>query len=243
MRKTYQYLVAFSLTTVVFASCHQHDSNSPGYEYTPDMYRSPAIEAYVDYGLDPWILEGGHAEAEAQRLQTNRLAAMQPVAGTIPFSSDPDKAMFNFPYSFPNTMAGYDSAGVYLRNPIEWSEEVVAEGGELYNRMCAHCHGETGAGDGTVVTNSVMGYAVPNDFKKDVMMGLNEGHMFHAISYGKGMGMGAHASQLSKEERWKVVHFIRTAFQDKDPNSHNWTPGGEVIPEETIVEQDTTSTP
>ena len=30
------------------------DPNSPGVEYMPDMYRSPAIEAYVDYGQEPY---------------------------------------------------------------------------------------------------------------------------------------------------------------------------------------------
>ena len=223
MKRTYKYLAAcaLGLTAVVMTSC-QHDENSPGWEYRPDMYRSPSVEAYVDYGQDPWQV--GHETAEQQRLQTDRLAAMEPVEGTIPFSEDPAKAIFNFPYPYPITEAGYDSAGANLRNPIEWSEEVVAQGGEIFKRMCHHFHGEGGAGDGTVIQNSSQGYAVPNDFSKDNMMMLNEGHMFHSISYGKGMGMGAHASQLSKEERWMVIHFIRTKFQGKEPNSHNWTP-------------------
>jgi len=40
---------------------------------------------------------------------------------------------------------------------------------------------------------------------------LTEGKMFHTITYGKGL-MGSHSSQLNKEERWKLVHYIRTAF-------------------------------
>ena len=34
---------------LLLPSC-QSDPNSPGTEYMPDMYRSPAIETYVDYG-------------------------------------------------------------------------------------------------------------------------------------------------------------------------------------------------
>jgi hypothetical protein len=40
--------------------------------------------------------------------------------------------------------------------------------------------------------------------------------MFHTITYGKGL-MGAHAPQLNKEERWKLVHFIRAKFMGKTP--------------------------
>ena len=36
---------------------------------------------------------------------------------------------------------------------------------------------------------------------------LSAGKIFFSITYGKGL-MGAHASQLSKEERWKVVHHV-----------------------------------
>ena len=35
--------------------------------------------------------------------------------------------------------------------------------------------------------------------------------MFHTITYGKGL-MGSHAPQLYKEERWMLVHYIRSEF-------------------------------
>jgi len=35
--------------TALFMGCSS-TPDSPGLEYMPDMYRSPAIEAYVDYG-------------------------------------------------------------------------------------------------------------------------------------------------------------------------------------------------
>jgi hypothetical protein len=41
---------------VLLASCGG-DPNSPGVEYMPDMYRSPAMEAYVDFGQDPYHFE------------------------------------------------------------------------------------------------------------------------------------------------------------------------------------------
>lgn len=57
--------------------------DSSGLEYMPDMYRSPAIEAYVDYGQDPYQV--GEDVASAQR---QIQSARKPVAGTIPFSPE-----------------------------------------------------------------------------------------------------------------------------------------------------------
>ena len=37
---------------------------------------------------------------------------------------------------------------------------------------------------------------------------LPEGKIFFSISYGKNL-MGPHASQLSQEERWKIVRYIQ----------------------------------
>ncbi len=42
------------------------------------MYRSPAIEAYVDYGMDPYH----YGEAQYDSLN-GRISARKPVAGTI----------------------------------------------------------------------------------------------------------------------------------------------------------------
>ena len=45
----YAFVLLFSMTLFI-QSCVKHP-DSPGYEYSDDMTRSQAIEAYVDYGL------------------------------------------------------------------------------------------------------------------------------------------------------------------------------------------------
>ena len=57
------------------------DPDSSGLEYMPDMYRSPAVEAYVDYGQDPYQV--GEETARAQRMVQS---ARKPVSGTIAFN-------------------------------------------------------------------------------------------------------------------------------------------------------------
>ena len=42
-------LALIAASTFILGSCTT-DADSPGNEYMPDMYRSPAIEPYVDYG-------------------------------------------------------------------------------------------------------------------------------------------------------------------------------------------------
>jgi hypothetical protein len=77
--------------------------DSPGPEYMPDMYRGPAVEAYVDYGQDPYYFDNDSL-VEAQR---GTQSATLPPAGTIPFAAK-ESARFNFPYPYPNTPEGYE---------------------------------------------------------------------------------------------------------------------------------------
>jgi mono/diheme cytochrome c family protein len=188
---------------VAFAAGCTTDPNSPGVEYMPDMYRSPAIEAYVDYGQDPY--DFGSDVAEAQRMTQS---ARIPVAGTIPYA--PDRMAFVLPYAYPNTPEGYEAAGLLLRSPIDSvTAEMVEEGKQIYVQMCTQCHGEQGKGDGALSRNGhIQGIPSYSDKLKD----LPEGKMFHTLTYGKGL-MGSHASQLSQRARWLVIEYIKVLQQ------------------------------
>lgn len=175
--------------------------NSPGVEYMPDMYRSPSVEAYVDYGQDPYYF----TEEKAAE-QRERMSARKPVNGTIPFSMDADKAMFNMPYPYPNTPDGYEAAGAQLKSPIAMTQATVDKGKVIYDKFCQHCHGATGQGDGPVVNNG--GYPPPGAYNGP-LKDLPEGKIFHSLTYGRNVAMGSHASQLNKEERWLVVHYVK----------------------------------
>jgi mono/diheme cytochrome c family protein len=187
-----KYLMTLLVLGSMITSCTE-DPNSPGVEYMPDMYRSPAIEVYVDYT---------NSEVQSARL---------PVAGTIPFSVDPTKAQFNMPYAYANTSEGYEAAGANLLSPIETAKRSIEAGAVLYTKFCMHCHGETGQGDGGVVTNG--GFPPPPAYNGAALKNLPEGKMFHSITYGKGQ-MGSHSSQLSKEDRWKIVQYVKVLQND-----------------------------
>jgi len=191
------------LALIVFTSC-SNDPLSPGIEYMPDMYRSPAIEEYVDYG---------EMRDRVNEDVAKKLSAMRPVEGTIAYAESADKAQYNFPYPYQNTTEDYELAGAELSNPVLFTEEVYVEAKAKYTVFCSHCHGEKGAGDGVLVKKGK--FAAPPAYQG--IAGLTQGKMFHTLQYGKG-NMGSHAGQLSKEDRWKLVHYVQTLRDEQYDN-------------------------
>jgi len=187
------YKLAFAIGALfILASC-VNEENSPGYEYMPDMYRSPAVEAYVDYGEIRDTLR-------PELMQT--MSARKPSAGTVPMTSE---SINDMPYTIPNTIEGYEMAGRSLKSPLDENELIVEEGKEIYSNFCIQCHGKEGQGNGAVVAKG--GHPAPGAYNGP-LKDLPEGKMFHTLTYGKGV-MGSHASQLTKLERWKVVAYVK----------------------------------
>jgi mono/diheme cytochrome c family protein len=195
-----KYTVLFLTVALAFGACTT-DPNSPGLEYMPDMYRSPAIEAYVDYGMDPYHF--GYAQYDSLN---GRLSARKPVPGTIAFAGS--EMQFNMPYPYPNTIEGYE-ASVALKSPLPFNKMHIDEGKRIYNIMCVHCHGEKGKGDGAIAKNGhIEGIPEYSGRLKD----LEEGKMYHSIQYGKGL-MGSHAAQMTQKERWQVIQYVQVLQQ------------------------------
>jgi mono/diheme cytochrome c family protein len=186
MKKVTQIISSMAIIgciAIALSSCGKKDANSPGVEYMPDMYRSPSLEsnmAYTDLNT-------------GDTLQANRL----PVAGTI--------ARGYMPYLYGNDTAGYANAGRYLHNPFSKNDANLKQGEELYGKFCVHCHGAGGAGDGLVGAKLP---GAPPSYSGPALKNLPEGKIFHSITYGKGL-MGSHASQLTQEERWKLVMYVQ----------------------------------
>ena len=166
--------------------------NSPGWEYMPDMYRSSSYETNGANGM--------YADSMANR---------PAVAGTISqgWIANSEYSMTKMPYPYKNDSAGYENAGQFLKDPFPASAEIVAQGKEKFEKFCIHCHGASGAGDGSVVEKG--NFPPPPAYSSVQLKNLPEGKMFHTLQYGKGM-MGSHASQLTAEERWKIIRYVQT---------------------------------
>jgi len=93
MNKTFKAIATLSLSILagvtLFSSCSSN-ADSPYYEYMPDMYRSPAIEPYVDYG------------EVRERYDENRSltqSALTPPFGTVPFyGTNLERVLMMLPY-------------------------------------------------------------------------------------------------------------------------------------------------
>jgi mono/diheme cytochrome c family protein len=91
--------------------------------------------------------------------------------------------------------------------PITIDRAAIERGRNRYNIYCIVCHGATGEGDGMIVRR---GYRQPPSYYDDR---LQEGvtpaaHFFDVITNGWG-AMPDYAAQVSPEDRWKIIAYIR----------------------------------
>jgi len=227
-KKTIQMKVKFkafaqiSVVALLAAACTA-DPDSAGLEYMPDMYRSPAIEPYVDYG---------EVRGQINEELKMKMSALTPPKHTIPyFGTDSANVMMMLPYhrlpgaafQLTHGLFGMDFSNnadadfeyklaALDKNPLaltsqEQADKIFADGKALFTSNCAHCHGEKGDGQGPMVASGA--YVGVPDYKN---LTIAEGQMFYSIYYGKGM-MGGHAPMLNKREIWTLVHYVRK-FQD-----------------------------
>lgn len=99
--------------------------------------------------------------------------------------------------------------GRTLSNPVERTAASVEAGSTLFAINCASCHGATGAGDGPLADSLP---APPANFTVHVPF-HPDGVLFAWISDGiRGTGMPAWSPQLSDQERWDLVNFLRATF-------------------------------
>jgi mono/diheme cytochrome c family protein len=185
-------ILALISVTVGTAMVGCGSKRTPGRVYMPDMAYSRTYEAY-DL-LDSTKFTGDIYNKGGNQIFFNAM----PVHGTI-------KRGDLFPYTLPNDSNGYKMSAT-IPNPIgEISAADMAEAGRLFNINCAVCHGAKGKANGPM-SGKVGGIV---DITLDQYKALGDGTIFHVMTYGKN-NMGSYASQLTKEQRWKIVKYVRT---------------------------------
>ena len=176
-------LSAAVIITVLATSCK--DKRSTGWEYAPNMYE------HIAY--DPDQMNPNFADGKTAQL---------PPKGTVPLGFKK--------FNYENSVAGYDSASRTVTSPLATTKQSFEEGKVLYEHFCSPCHGKTGQGDGEVVAH---GYPPPPSYstgqssRGGAMKDLTDGKIYHTITYGVN-AMGSYASQLSPDERWKIVAYV-----------------------------------
>ena len=191
--------VSITFLGLAILSC-KRDYNDTGLEYAPQMYNSGAYEPLNQ------ITDPKHDYYNSNPNNPYNMTMREPVKNTVKVrnystlvkSADEDLMIYHI------SKDSFELAGRILKNPIEKSEAILADGKVLYGRYCQHCHGETGQGDGTV---GQVYKGVPS-YNKGRVKEDKEGHIFHTITFGRNR-MWSHASQVSVSDRWKIVHYVQ----------------------------------
>lgn len=108
--------------------------------------------------------------------------------------------------------------------PIALTPAVMQRGQERYNIYCTPCHSRVGNGDGMIVQR---GYRPAGDFHTDRLRNAPLGHFFSVMSNGYG-AMPDYAAQLTPEDRWAVVAYIRALQLSQDAKQSDVAPGAKV---------------
>ncbi|MEY3630908.1 c-type cytochrome [Aquirufa sp. HETE-40SA] len=173
------------------------DPNDTGTEFAPNMYNSVGYEPMTQ-------LQG-----DTNKINPYGMNMRLPVAGTISrkkyTGADSIQQAFLaqelLAKTVPNDSLSYSAA--LLKNPLAATPENIEAGKLQYERFCQHCHGEGGKGDG-LVAKAYKGVPV---YSSDALKDVNDGHIYHVITHGKGR-MWPHGSQISSENRWKIVLYV-----------------------------------
>jgi cytochrome c5 len=187
--------------------------DNPGREYAPNMYHSVAYEPLsqiTDEQAGAWAnaLDNGRGEYfNSNKYNEFRMNMREPAPNTV------KRNKFGWlPYRSKNVPK--DSVDIVVQgmtSPLEENNPVyVAEGKAMYEVYCKHCHGATGMGDGKVADK----YPGVANLKGDSYLAMSEPHIFHVITYGAGL-MGAHGSQVSPEDRWRIARYVKSLQSTK----------------------------
>lgn len=237
--KNLKYIFLALLAVVLLNACSPANGDNTGHEYIPDMAHSVAyeVQAYQAYHLNTWDDESvfskkdlsmprlpvagtvprGYAGVYYAGLE-NQDAVLALLHGKTGINSISTPLNGHVPYYYGDTEDERTRASrEMVANPFPITDAGIERAKELYNVNCGICHGDKGDGGGYLVrdANPATGDAggkypaAPANFLLDTFLVSTNGRFYHAIMYGKN-AMGAYKDKLSFEERWQVIHYIRS---------------------------------
>lgn len=200
LKSTTNYLGIFAAAWLL-SSCAAGVDDT-GLEYAPQMYHSTPYEPLsqvMDENAGTWLDSNptdGHGEFyNSNPYNEHKMNMLTPVENTVRRGQP-------LPYRYSKD--DLESAAQVV-SPLDTADvSVVKSGKALYESYCQHCHGEKGNADGKVAE----AYAGVANLNGAAYVQLSEGHIFHVITYGKGL-MGAHGSQVSPMDRWRIARYVK----------------------------------
>lgn len=189
------FLLIFGITVVgvmLIAGRRGDLSRNRPLQIFPDMKRQAKLRPQTANGFFPNGLS-------SQLPQPGTIAQEQPllVAG---------KEVYSFEDVPVNTGRVTGSTNFVELNPFPVTAQLLARGQRQFNIYCSPCHGQTG--EGTGITKKIGAMAIVANLHDKRIVELADGEIFNTISHGKGVMQG-YAPQITTEDRWAVVAYLR----------------------------------
>jgi Cytochrome C oxidase, cbb3-type, subunit III len=193
--------IAFIFLIVIIVTACNSVRRNPGSVYMPDMMYSRAYETYAK--LDSTKFTNDLSELGEGKIYYT----FKPVEGTM--ARDDEMPFPLFMDKFGDTINYVASKQV--PNPLpDLTNDQMKEAERLFLVNCAICHGMKLDGNGPLYDNGNGPFlskpaTLVGDAKYESMP---PGQMFYSITYGKN-AMGSYASQITTNERWMIIHYIK----------------------------------
>ncbi len=163
---------------------------------------APALAALAALSLatgcqvfDPMMQQQKVKAYQRSGFYRDGLGMREPPAGTVPQERPLD----------PAVLTGRGPDGKLLAtSPVPATRALLQDGRKHFEIYCAACHGLVGDGDSMVARN--MSLRPPPSIHQ--FTSFPDGWYYQVISLGFGL-MPSYATQLSPEERWAVVAYVR----------------------------------
>jgi len=123
-------------------------------------------------------------------------------------------------YFYTGLQGGKEGDGI----PFPVTMEVLQRGQERYNIYCTPCHSRVGNGAGMIVQR---GYRPAGNFHTARLMAAPLGHFFNVMTNGYG-AMPDYAAQLTPQDRWAVVAYIKALQLSQDAKPGDVAAGAKV---------------
>lgn len=158
---------------------------------------------YILYDVVPfdwmWHQEKIDSQSPSDFFQ-NKAGMRPPVNGTV--------ARGFLPYEYKGMP---DSSVKLLSNPLAVSKQALERGQERFNIYCSPCHGYFGEGDGRLKGL----FPKPPTLHSKKVTEWTDGNIYHVITNGQNV-MPSYAEQVSREDRWAIIHYIRALQRSKN---------------------------
>jgi mono/diheme cytochrome c family protein len=194
--KQLKYLVIIALTAASFAACDDV-RRTPGTIYMPDMAYSRAYETYAERDTAAFTKS---VDASGTKIYFDNL----PVKGTLTRSAP--AFAWTIAQDATGDTVGYASSKAVPNPTPLLNEAQFVEAERQYLINCGICHGTKLDGNGPLWKDGAGPY--PAAPKNLMTLDMPAGQMFYSIQYGKNK-MGSYASQLTTNQRWAIIHYIK----------------------------------